>query len=162
MAKKVEEEKKKRDSINKKEDVKRLKNINKLIDYYNKYENEDCSKETIEETKKELFLRVFGKEEVESINEDMELVLPKNKTSKIKDFESFEEIENVLEGSKDAFSFLVYSKNSKPSLAVDIIGAIVLSILAIGIICAGKVVFGIIFILCFVALYYVTFTRDRK
>lgn len=162
MAKKVKEETTEKEKDTKKEDLKRLKNINKLIDYYNKYKNDDCTKETIEETKKELFLRVFGKEEVESINEEMELVLPNNKTSKIKDYKSFEEIEDVLEGSKDAFSFLVYSKNSKPSLAVDIIGAIVLSILAIGILFSGKIIFGIIFIISFVALYVVTFTRDRK
>ncbi len=160
MTKKIDVEVEKEDKS--KEDIKRLKNINKLIDYYNKYNNEDCTKETIEETRKELFLRVFGKEEVLSINEDMELVLPKNKNSKIKDYKSYEEIEDVLEGSKDAFSFLVYSKNNKPSIAVDIIGVIVLLIIAIGIIYSGKIVFGIIFILSFVALYYVTFTRDRK
>ena len=145
-----------------KEDIKRLKNINKLLDYYNKYSNEDCTKEVIDETRKELFLRVFGKEQVISINENMELVLPKDKTSKIKDFKSYEEIEDVLEGSKDAFSFLVYSRNKKPSMVVDIIGIIVLSILAIGIIYSGRIVFGIVFILCFVALYAVTFIRDRK
>ena len=145
-----------------KDDIKRLKNINKLIEYYNEYKNDDCSSETIEETRKELFLRLFGKEQVVSINEDMELVLPKDKTSKIKGYKSYEEIENVLEGSKDAFSFLVYSKNKKPSIAVDIIGIIVLSILAIGIIYSGRIVFGIVFILCFAALYTVTFTKDRK
>ena len=145
-----------------KEDIKRLKNINELLDYYNKYSNEDCTKEVIDETRKELFLRVFGKEQVISINENMELVLPKDKTSKIKDFKSYEEIEDVLEGSKDAFSFLVYSRNKKPSMVVDIIGIIVLSILAIGIIYSGRIVFGIVFILCFVALYTVTFIRDRK
>ena len=164
MAKKdsIEQDNKIKEEKISKEDTKRLKKINELLAYYNDYKDNNCTKESIKETRNELFIRLFDKSNIKEINDNMELVLDDNKKLKIKDYKSYEEIENILDTSKDAFLFLLYDKNKKPSIVLDIVGFIILTILGIGIINAGKYIFGIIFILCYVALYLVTFTKDRK
>ena len=119
-----------------------VKKINKIIDEYNNYKDYNVTKESIIKTREELFTRLFNKKEVNSINTDLELLLPNNKTAKLKDYKDLEELLELLDNSKDAFSFLLYEKNRKESNTLDII--------------------GIIFIICFVSLYLVTFKRDRK
>ncbi len=139
-----------------------VKMINKIIDYYNNFKDENVTKESIIKTREELFSRVFGKKEVLGVNTDMEVELPGNKKHKLKDYKDLEELAELLDSSKDAFSFLVYDKNKKESYTLDVIGFIILSLIALGFIYAGKYIIGTVFIICFVALYLVTFKRDKK
>ena len=148
------EEKKKLEEI--------VKKINKIIEEYNNYKDSNVTKESIIETREELFTRLFNKKEVNSINTDLELLLPNNKTAKLKDYKDLEELLELLDNSKDAFSFLLYEKNRKESNTLDIIGFIILSLIALGFIYSSKYIIGIIFIICFASLYLVTFKRDRK
>ena len=139
-----------------------VKNINKIIDYYNNFKDSNVTKESIKETREELFTRVFTKKEVFGINADLEIELPNNKTYKLKDYKNLEELDYLLENSKDAFSFLLYSKNKKESYTLDIIGFIILSLIALGFIYAGKYLSGIIVFIWFISLYLVTFLKDKK
>ena len=139
-----------------------VKKINKIISDYNNYKDSNVTKESITETREELFTRVFGQKEVKSINADLEVQTSNNKSIKLKDYKDLDELYELLDNSEDAFSFLLYDKNKKESYSLDIIGFIILSLIALGFIYAGKYVIGTIFIICFVSLYLVTFTRDRK
>lgn len=139
-----------------------VKNINSIIDYYNNFKDDNVTKESIVETREELFTRVFNKKEVLSVNTDLEVLLPNNKTYKLKDYKDLEELSDLLDNSKDTFSFLLYDKNKKESYTLDIIGFIILSLIALGFIYVGKYAIGIIFLICFVSLYLVTFKKDKK
>ncbi len=159
MTKKDEVKEEKKTS---KKDLKTIEKINKLLDYYNNYEDNKCSKASIKETREELFKRLFNNKNALEINDKKELITEDKKKIKLDNYESFEEIENVLESSKDPFSFLLYDKNRKPGLLLDIIGFIILTIIAIGFIYAKYYIIGTVFIICYVSLYLVTFLKDRK
>ncbi len=139
-----------------------VKKINELITFYNNYQDDNVTKESIEKTKDELFTRIFTKKDVKSINSDMEIELPGKKNYKLKEYNSLEEVYELLDNAKDAFSFLIYDKNKKEGHVLDIVGFIILSLIAIGFIYAGKIVIGIVFLVCFVSLYLVTFTNKKK
>ena len=139
-----------------------VKKINKIIDYYNNYKDSNVTKESIVETREELFARIFTKKDVKSINADLEIQIPNNKSYQLKEYKSLEELYELLENSKDAFSFLLYDKNKKESYTLDIIGFIILSLISLGFIYSGKYLIGILLIICFVSLYLVTFKRDKK
>ena len=146
----------------KKIDTKILQKINNHIDYYNNYKNDNVPEHCIDVARKEFFERIFECDDVIEINDKLNLISSNNKEKKLKTFDDIENLERVLEESKDAFSFLVYDKNYKPSIIVDIIGFIILTIIGIGFISTKQYVVGIILIICYVSLYLVTFAKDRK
>lgn len=146
----------------KKVDSKILQKINKHIDYYNNYKNDNVPVHCVDEARKEFFERIFECDDVIEINDKLNIVSSNNKKKKLNTFDDIENLEKVLEESKDAFSFLVYDKNYKPSIIVDIIGFIILTIIGIGFIYTKQLGIGIIFIICYVSLYIVTFAKDRK
>ncbi len=156
VKKKVEETKEE------KKDTKMIPKINKLIDYYNNYKNKEVADNLIKEVKDSYFERVFGNSDVVSINDDFEAVLSNKKTIKLKDYKNPEELEELLSTSKDTFSFLVHEKGEKKSYVLDVIGFIILMLIGAGFIYAGKVIFGIIFILLYIALYLVTFIKHER
>ena len=140
----------------------KVKSINKLIKYYNEYTNYKVSKEDINKVRNDFFKRVFGYKDVEEVNEELEVILSNGEKEKIKDCDKLEDLLEILKDSKDTFDYLVYDKGKKKSYVLDIIGFIILSMIGIGFIYSGMVVFGMIFILCFVALYLVTFYKHER
>ena len=139
-----------------------IKQINSIIDYYNNFEDSNVTKDSIVKTREELYSRIFDNKEVKSINSDLEIQLPNNKTYKLKAYKNAEELFELLESSKDAFAFLLYEKNKKESHVLDIVGFIILSLIGLGFIYAGKLIIGLIFIIAFVSLYVVTFYNKKK
>ena len=136
--------------------------INEIIKYYNSFEDSNVTKESITETREELFTRVFGKKEVISINAKLEAKLPNNKTHNLKEYKDLEELYEILSNSEDAFSFLLYEKNRKESNLLDIIGFIILSLISLGFIYTGKYLVGILLAICFISLYIVTFINKKN
>ncbi len=139
-----------------------IKQINSIIDYYNNFEDSNVTKDSIVKTREELYSRIFDNKEVKSINSDLEIQLPNNKTYKLKAYKNAEELFELLESSKDAFVFLLYEKNKKESHVLDIVGFIILSLIGLGFIYAGKLIIGLIFIIAFISLYVVTFYNKKK
>lgn len=139
-----------------------IKQINSIIDYYNNFEDSNVTKDSIVKTREELYSRIFDNKEVKSINSDLEIQLPNNKTYKLKAYKNAEELFELLESSKDAFVFLLYEKNKKEGHVLDIVGFIILSLIGLGFIYAGKLIIGLIFIIAFVSLYVVTFYNKKK
>jgi len=139
-----------------------IKQINSIIDYYNNFEDSNVTKDSIVKTREELYSRIFDNKEVKSINSDLEIQLPNNKTYKLKAYKNAEELFELLESSKDAFAFLLYEKNKKEGHVLDIVGFIILSLIGLGFIYAGKLIIGLIFIIAFVSLYVVTFYNKKK
>ena len=139
-----------------------IKQINSIIDYYNNFEDSNVTKDSIVKTREELYSRIFDNKEVKSINSDLEIQLPNNKTYKLKAYKNAEELFELLESSKDAFAFLLYEKNKKEGHVLDIIGFIILSLIGLGFIYAGKLIIGLIFIIAFISLYVVTFYNKKK
>jgi len=139
-----------------------IKQINSIIDYYNNFEDSNVTKDSIVKTREELYSRIFDNKEVKSINSDLEIQLPNNKTYKLKAYKNAEELFELLESSKDAFVFLLYEKNKKESHVLDIVGFIILSLIGLGFIYSGKLIIGLIFIIAFISLYVVTFYNKKK
>lgn len=139
-----------------------IKQINSIIDYYNNFEDSNVTKDSIVKTREELYSRIFDNKEVKSINSDLEIQLPNNKTYKLKAYKNAEELFELLESSKDAFVFLLYEKNKKEGHVLDIVGFIILSLIGLGFIYAGKLIIGLIFIIVFISLYVVTFYNKKK
>lgn len=139
-----------------------IKQINSIIDYYNNFEDSNVTKDSIVKTREELYSRIFDNKEVKSINSDLEIQLPNNKTYKLKAYKNAEELFELLESSKDAFVFLLYEKNKKEGHVLDIVGFIILSLLGLGFIYAGKLIIGLVFIIAFISLYVVTFYNKKK
>lgn len=139
-----------------------IKQINSIIDYYNNFEDSNVTKDSIVKTREELYSRIFDNKEVKSINSDLEIQLPNNKTYKLKAYKNAEELFELLESSKDAFVFLLYEKNKKEGHVLDIVGFIILSLIGLGFIYAGKLIIGLIFIIAFISLYVVTFYNKKK
>ena len=139
-----------------------IKQINSIIDYYNNFEDSNVTKDSIVKTREELYSRIFDNKEVKSINSDLEIQLPNNKTYKLKAYKNAEELFELLESSKDAFVFLLYEKNKKEGHVLDIVGFIILSLIGLGFIYAGKLIIGLIFIIAFIYLYVVTFYNKKK
>lgn len=139
-----------------------IKQINNIIDYYNNFEDSNVTKDSIVKTREELYSRIFDNKEVKSINSDLEIQLPNNKTYKLKAYKNAEELFELLESSKDAFVFLLYEKNKKEGHVLDIVGFIILSLIGLGFIYAGKLIIGLIFIIAFISLYVVTFYNKKK
>ena len=139
-----------------------IKQINSIIDYYNNFEDSNVTKDSIVKTREELYSRIFDNKEVKSINSDLEIQLPNNKTYKLKAYKNAEELFELLESSKDAFVFLLYEKNKKEGHVLDIAGFIILSLIGLGFIYAGKLIIGLIFIIAFISLYVVTFYNKKK
>ncbi len=139
-----------------------IKQINNIIDYYNNFEDSNVTKDSIVKTREELYSRIFDNKEVKSIDSDLEIQLPNNKTYKLKAYKNAEELFELLESSKDAFVFLLYEKNKKEGHVLDIVGFIILSLIGLGFIYAGKLIIGLIFIIAFISLYVVTFYNKKK
>lgn len=139
-----------------------IKQINSIIDYYNNFEDSNVTIDSIVKTREELYSRIFDNKEVKSIDSDLEIQLPNNKTYKLKAYKNAEELFELLESSKDAFVFLLYEKNKKEGHVLDIVGFIILSLLGLGFIYAGKLIIGLIFIIAFISLYVVTFYNKKK
>ena len=139
-----------------------IKQINNIIDYYNNFEDSNVTKDSIVKTREELYSRIFDNKEVKSINSDLEIQLPNNKTYKLKAYKNAEELFELLESSKDAFVFLLYEKNKKEGHVLDIVGFIILSLIGLGFIYAGKLIIGLVFIIAFISLYVVTFYNKKK
>lgn len=139
-----------------------IKQINNIIDYYNNFEDYNVTKDSIVKTREELYSRIFDNKEVKSINSDLEIQLPNNKTYKLKAYKNAEELFELLESSKDAFVFLLYEKNKKEGHVLDIVGFIILSLIGLGFIYAGKLIIGLVFIIAFISLYVVTFYNKKK
>ena len=139
-----------------------IKQINSIIDYYNNFEDSNVTKDSIVKTREELYSRIFDNKEVKSINSDLEIQLPNNKTYKLKAYKNAEELFELLESSKDAFVFLLYEKNKKEGHVLDIVGFIILSLIGLGFIYAGKLIIGLVFIIAFISLYVVTFYNKKK
>ena len=139
-----------------------IKQINNIIDFYNNFKDSNVTKDSIVKTREELYSRIFDNKEVKSINSDLEIQLPNNKTYKLKAYKNAEELFELLESSKDAFVFLLYEKNKKEGHVLDIVGFIILSLIGLGFIYAGKLIIGLIFIIAFISLYVVTFYNKKK
>jgi len=160
MIKKVDESKKE-EKVEKKEN-KTIANINAMIKYYSDYKDEKVNPTLVKEVKDSYFERVFNNKDVVSVNEDFEAVLSNKKTIKLKDYKNPKELEELLATSKDTFTFLVHEKGQKKSYILDIVGFIILMLIGIGFIYAGKIIFGIVFILLYIALYLVTFIKKER
>jgi len=145
-----------------KKENKTLNKINKLIKYYIDYKGEGIDESIIKDIREDYFKRVFNHKNVISVNEDLEVILDNDKTYKLKDYEKLEDLEELLDSSKETFDFLVYEKNHKKSYILDIIGFIILMLIGIGFIYSGMIIFGLVFILIYIALYLVTFIKHER
>lgn len=145
-----------------KKENKTLNNINKLIKYYIDYKEEGIDESVIKDIREDYFKRVFNNKNVIAVNEDLEAILDNDKTYKLKDYEKLEDLEELLDSSKETFDFLIYEKSHKKSYVLDVIGFIILMLIGIGFIYSGMILFGIIFILIYIALYLVTFIKHER
>ena len=162
MAKKKVKEQKEEKKVEEKKENKSITNINKLLNYYINYKDDRIDDSLIKEIKDSFFERVFGNSDVVSINEDFKAVLSDKKTIELKDYKKVAELEELLATSKDTFAFLVHEKGQKKSYILDVIGFIILTLIGVGFIYSGMLVFGIIFLLLYYSLYLVTFIKHER